>query len=82
MYVETQECVCVKVVVCVQFQVCVYRFKCVCVCVPQVQLSPLRPGSQRQQEEHSLAAERRRMRRVHDDIIKDLLSDRTFQQGA
>ncbi|XP_059914757.1 acyl-coenzyme A thioesterase 11-like isoform X1 [Gadus macrocephalus] len=48
----------------------------------KVQLSPLRPGSQRQQEEHSLAAERRRMRRVHDDIIKDLLSDRTFQQAG
>uniref|UniRef100_A0A8C4Z5U1 HotDog ACOT-type domain-containing protein n=1 Tax=Gadus morhua TaxID=8049 RepID=A0A8C4Z5U1_GADMO len=47
-----------------------------------IKLSPLRPGSQQQQEEHSLAAERRRMRRVHDDIIKDLLSDRTFQQGA
>uniref|UniRef100_A0A8C5AIE8 Acyl-coenzyme A thioesterase 11 n=1 Tax=Gadus morhua TaxID=8049 RepID=A0A8C5AIE8_GADMO len=47
-----------------------------------VQLSPLRPGSQQQQEEHSLAAERRRMRRVHDDIIKDLLSDRTFQQAG
>uniref|UniRef100_A0A8C5BU76 HotDog ACOT-type domain-containing protein n=1 Tax=Gadus morhua TaxID=8049 RepID=A0A8C5BU76_GADMO len=48
----------------------------------KVQLSPLRPGSQQQQEEHSLAAERRRMRRVHDDIIKDLLSDRTFQQAG
>uniref|UniRef100_A0A8C5A5U5 HotDog ACOT-type domain-containing protein n=1 Tax=Gadus morhua TaxID=8049 RepID=A0A8C5A5U5_GADMO len=47
-----------------------------------IKLSPLRPGSQQQQEEHSLAAERRRMRRVHDDIIKDLLSDRTFQQAG
>ncbi|KAJ3594810.1 hypothetical protein NHX12_004115 [Muraenolepis orangiensis] len=35
----------------------------------------------RGQVEHSLAAERRRMRMVHDDIIKDLLSDRSFQQG-
>ncbi|KAG7276166.1 hypothetical protein CRUP_030590, partial [Coryphaenoides rupestris] len=45
----------------------------------KVQLRPLPPSSQTSQVEYSVAAERRRMRMLHDDIIKELLSDRTFQ---
>ncbi|CAB1326021.1 unnamed protein product [Coregonus sp. 'balchen'] len=46
----------------------------------KVQLRPLVPRTQAEQVEHSLAAERRRMRLVHADIIKDLLTNRAFQQ--
>uniref|UniRef100_A0A8C8CPR2 Acyl-coenzyme A thioesterase 11 n=1 Tax=Oncorhynchus tshawytscha TaxID=74940 RepID=A0A8C8CPR2_ONCTS len=55
---------------------------CVCarVFTPQVQLRPLVPCTQAEQVEHSLAAERRRMRLVHADIMKDLLTNRAFQQ--
>uniref|UniRef100_A0A674EFD7 Acyl-CoA thioesterase 11a n=1 Tax=Salmo trutta TaxID=8032 RepID=A0A674EFD7_SALTR len=45
-----------------------------------VQLRPLVPRTQEEQVEHSLAAERRRMRLVHADIMKDLLTNRAFQQ--
>uniref|UniRef100_A0A8C8HCU9 Acyl-CoA thioesterase 11 n=1 Tax=Oncorhynchus tshawytscha TaxID=74940 RepID=A0A8C8HCU9_ONCTS len=47
----------------------------------KVQLRPLVPCTQAEQVEHSLAAERRRMRLVHADIMKDLLANRAFQQG-
>ncbi|KAM4623332.1 acyl-coenzyme A thioesterase 11 isoform 2-T2 [Polymixia lowei] len=47
----------------------------------KVQLKPITPQSQREQVQYSVAAERRRVRMVHDDIIKDLLSDRSFQQA-
>lgn len=47
----------------------------------QVQLRPLVPCTQAEQVEHSLAAERRRMRLVHSDIMKDLLTNKAFQQG-
>ena len=64
---------------------CVRAFVCVFVCArvftPQVQLRPLVPRTQAEQVEHSLAAERRRMRLVHADIMKDLLTNRAFQQG-
>uniref|UniRef100_A0A674EEA7 Acyl-CoA thioesterase 11a n=1 Tax=Salmo trutta TaxID=8032 RepID=A0A674EEA7_SALTR len=43
-------------------------------------LRPLVPRTQEEQVEHSLAAERRRMRLVHADIMKDLLTNRAFQQ--
>lgn len=46
----------------------------------QVQLRPLVPCTQAEQVEHSLAAERRRMRLVHSDIMKDLLTNKAFQQ--
>ncbi|XP_031665853.1 acyl-coenzyme A thioesterase 11 isoform X3 [Oncorhynchus kisutch] len=46
----------------------------------KVQLRPLVPCTQAEQVEHSLAAERRRMRLVHADIMKDLLANRAFQQ--
>ncbi|XP_024247582.1 acyl-coenzyme A thioesterase 11 isoform X1 [Oncorhynchus tshawytscha] len=46
----------------------------------KVQLRPLVPCTQAEQVEHSLAAERRRMRLVHADIMKDLLTNRAFQQ--
>ncbi|XP_071760669.1 acyl-coenzyme A thioesterase 11 [Centroberyx gerrardi] len=47
----------------------------------KVLLKPSVPHTQAEQVEYSVAAERRRVRMVHDDIIKDLLSDRSFQQA-
>lgn len=47
----------------------------------KVILKSLIPHTQREQVEYSLAAERRRVRMVHDDIIKDLLSHRSTQQA-
>lgn len=40
----------------------------------KVMLKPLATHSQKEQVEYSLAAERRRVRMLHDDIIRDLLS--------
>uniref|UniRef100_A0A4W6EAW7 Acyl-CoA thioesterase 11 n=1 Tax=Lates calcarifer TaxID=8187 RepID=A0A4W6EAW7_LATCA len=40
----------------------------------KVILKPIVPQTQKEQVEYSVAAERRRVRMVHDDIIKDLLS--------
>ncbi|XP_069571940.1 acyl-coenzyme A thioesterase 11 isoform X1 [Brachyistius frenatus] len=47
----------------------------------KVTLKPIVPHTQREQVEYSVAAERRRVRMVHDDIIKDLLSSRSVQQA-
>uniref|UniRef100_A0A7N6BJR5 HotDog ACOT-type domain-containing protein n=1 Tax=Anabas testudineus TaxID=64144 RepID=A0A7N6BJR5_ANATE len=47
----------------------------------KVILKPIIPHTQKEQVEYSLAAERRRVRMVHDDIIKDLLSHGSDQQG-
>uniref|UniRef100_A0A3B4TGM3 Acyl-CoA thioesterase 11 n=1 Tax=Seriola dumerili TaxID=41447 RepID=A0A3B4TGM3_SERDU len=47
----------------------------------KVILKPIVPHTQREQVEYSVAAERRRVRMVHDDIIKDLLSHGSIQQG-
>ncbi|XP_028284103.1 acyl-coenzyme A thioesterase 11-like isoform X2 [Parambassis ranga] len=47
----------------------------------KVTLKPIVPHTQREQEEYSVAAERRRVRMVHDDIIKDLLSSGSIQQA-
>lgn len=47
----------------------------------QVILKPIVPQTQKEQVEYSVAAERRRVRMVHDDIIKDLLSHGSVQQG-
>ncbi|KAK2843979.1 hypothetical protein Q5P01_010638 [Channa striata] len=47
----------------------------------KVILKPIVPCTQKEQVEYSLAAERRRVRMVHDDIIKDLLSQGPIQQG-
>lgn len=44
-------------------------------------LKPTVPQTQKEQVEYSLAAERRRVRMLHDDIIKDLLSHGSIQQG-
>lgn len=49
--------------------------------VIQVILKPIVPRTQSEQLEYSLAAERRRVRMLHDDIIKDLLSQGSFHQG-
>ncbi|XP_056148779.1 acyl-coenzyme A thioesterase 11-like [Lampris incognitus] len=47
----------------------------------KVKLKPITPLTQREQVEYRVAAERRRMRLLHYDIIKDLLCDRAFQQA-
>uniref|UniRef100_A0A3P8SSY7 Acyl-CoA thioesterase 11 n=1 Tax=Amphiprion percula TaxID=161767 RepID=A0A3P8SSY7_AMPPE len=47
----------------------------------KVTLKPIVPHSQKEQVEYSVAAERRRVRMVHDDIIKDLLSSGSIQQA-
>lgn len=45
-----------------------------CPCHPlQVKLKPLTPQTEEEKTEHSIAAERRRMRLVHKDTLKDLL---------
>lgn len=46
----------------------------------KVMLKPLAPRSHAEQVEYSLAAERRRVRMLHDDIIRDLLSSRAMEQ--
>lgn len=46
----------------------------------KVTLKPIVPHTQKEQVEYSVAAERRRVRMVHDDIIKDLLSNESVQQ--
>lgn len=48
----------------------------------QVILKPIVPHTQKEQVEYSLAAERRRVRMLHDDIIKDLLSKGSVPQGG
>ncbi|XP_053507003.1 acyl-coenzyme A thioesterase 11 isoform X1 [Ictalurus furcatus] len=45
----------------------------------KVHLKQLVPYTHREKLEYSVAAERRRMRLLHVDIMKDLLSDTTFQ---
>uniref|UniRef100_A0A6I8QV04 Acyl-coenzyme A thioesterase 11 n=3 Tax=Xenopus tropicalis TaxID=8364 RepID=A0A6I8QV04_XENTR len=45
----------------------------------KVKLHPLTPVTEEEKLEHSIAAERRRMRLVHTDIIKDLLVNCTLQ---
>lgn len=49
--------------------------------VSQVILKPIVPHTQKDQVEYSVAAERRRVRMVHDDIISELLSHGSIQQG-
>nr|XP_046264364.1 acyl-coenzyme A thioesterase 11 isoform X2 [Scatophagus argus]XP_046264365.1 acyl-coenzyme A thioesterase 11 isoform X2 [Scatophagus argus] len=47
----------------------------------KVILKPVVPHTHKEQVEYSLAAERRRVRMLHDDIIKDLLSHGSIQQS-
>lgn len=47
----------------------------------QVQLKQVIPRTQEEQMEYSLAAERRRMRLIHAEIITDLLSSCSAQTG-
>ncbi|KAM9322596.1 acyl-coenzyme A thioesterase 11-like isoform 2-T2 [Pholidichthys leucotaenia] len=47
----------------------------------RVTLKPIVPHSQKEQVEYSVAVERRRVRMLHDDIIKDLLSSGGIQQA-
>lgn len=47
----------------------------------QVILKPVVPHTEKEQVEYSVAAERRRVRMLHDDIIKDLLSHGSVLQG-
>ncbi len=39
------------------------------------------PYTHQEQVEHSLAAERRRMRLIHHDTMQDLLNNKTFQRS-
>ncbi|KAK7944358.1 hypothetical protein WMY93_000086 [Mugilogobius chulae] len=48
----------------------------------KVMLKPLTPHSHTEQLEYSLAAERRRVRMLHDDIIRDLLSSCALEPGG
>ncbi|XP_036410482.1 acyl-coenzyme A thioesterase 11 [Megalops cyprinoides] len=48
----------------------------------KVQLKPVIPRTQEEQVEHSVAAERRRMRLIHVEIMKDLLGNGTVQKVA
>ncbi|XP_041848557.1 acyl-coenzyme A thioesterase 11-like [Melanotaenia boesemani] len=47
----------------------------------KVTLRPIVPHTQKELIEYSIAAERRRVRMLHDDIIKDLLYSASVQQG-
>ncbi|KAF4117040.1 hypothetical protein G5714_001593 [Onychostoma macrolepis] len=47
----------------------------------KVQLRQVVPCTHQEQVEHSLAAERRRMRLIHHDIMQDLLNNKTFQRS-
>ncbi|XP_030606848.1 acyl-coenzyme A thioesterase 11 [Archocentrus centrarchus] len=47
----------------------------------KVTLKPIVPGTEKEQVEYSVAAERRRVRMLHDDIINDLLSNGSVQQA-
>nr|XP_008539096.1 PREDICTED: acyl-coenzyme A thioesterase 11 [Equus przewalskii] len=46
---------------------------------PQVKLKPITPRTEEEKTEHSVAAERRRMRLVYADTIKDLLANCVIQ---
>uniref|UniRef100_A0A8C7XLZ9 Acyl-CoA thioesterase 11a n=1 Tax=Oryzias sinensis TaxID=183150 RepID=A0A8C7XLZ9_9TELE len=48
----------------------------------KVTLRPIAPQTHKEKVEYSIAAERRRVRMVHDDIIKDLLSSGSIQRGG
>uniref|UniRef100_A0A3B4AQA3 Acyl-CoA thioesterase 11 n=1 Tax=Periophthalmus magnuspinnatus TaxID=409849 RepID=A0A3B4AQA3_9GOBI len=48
----------------------------------KVMLKPLAPHSHSEHLEYSLAAERRRVRMLHDDIIRDLLASRVVEPGV
>lgn len=48
----------------------------------QVKLKPLTPQTEEEKIEHSIAAERRRMRLVHKDTLKDLLTSSPQETGT
>ncbi|KAJ0059318.1 hypothetical protein NL108_015495, partial [Boleophthalmus pectinirostris] len=48
----------------------------------KVMLKPLPPCTHTEHLEYSLAAERRRVRMLHDDIIRDLLASRAVEPGG
>lgn len=48
----------------------------------QVKLKPLTPQTEEEKIEHSIAAERRRMRLVHKDTLKDLLTSSPPETGT
>ncbi|KAF7645764.1 hypothetical protein LDENG_00198580, partial [Lucifuga dentata] len=47
----------------------------------KVLLKPVVPRTEAEHVEYSVAAERRRVRMIHDDIIRDLLSEASFQHA-
>lgn len=48
---------------------------------PQVKLKQIVPRTEEEKTEHSVAAERRRMRLLYADTIKDLLANYTIKDG-
>lgn len=48
---------------------------------PQTKLKQITPRTEEEKTEHSVAAERRRMRLVYTDTIKDLLANYVIQDG-
>lgn len=48
----------------------------------QVRLEPLTPQTEEEKIEYSIAAERRRMRLVHKDTLKDLLTSSSQEPGT
>lgn len=48
---------------------------------PQMKLKPIAPRTEEEKTEHSVAAERRRLRLVYADTIKDLLANCVIQDG-
>lgn len=48
----------------------------------QVKLKPLTPRTEEEKIEHSIAAERRRMRLVHKETLKDLLTRSPRETGT
>lgn len=62
---------------------CLLQWDCTLPVSPsQVKLKPLTPQTEEEKIEHSIAAERRRMRLVHKDTLKDLLIRSPCETGT
>lgn len=58
------------------------QWDCSCPIPLQVRLKPLTPQTEEEKIEYSIAAERRRMRLVHKDTLKDLLTHSPQETGT
>lgn len=58
------------------------QWDCSCAIPLQVRLKPLTPQTEEEKIEYSIAAERRRMRLVHKDTLKDLLTHSPQETGT